>query len=204
MGRRLSYILFSIIILTVFSTKTVSAARPANQDTFFSFLVNYILAFTDIKNYNNQVLGAHTAATTQTAINPTVPPQVPTIPPSEQNPPLSETTSYILNGVNEYRASLGLTPVKASTETCAFATLRAQEITTNFSHDAFYSRVNGHTVPYSHWTRATENIAEAPDYKEVVTLWKNSPPHAANMRDNTPYVCIIQNGSYYAFEGMRP
>jgi uncharacterized protein YkwD len=204
MGRRLSYILLSIVLFSLFSTHTSAAASSQNQDTFFSFITNYILAFTDSKNDNNQVLGANTSAKILPTPNPTAPPQVPTIPPSEQNPPLSDVSSYILNGVNAYRASLGLSPVQASTETCAFATIRAQEITSNFSHDAFYARVNNHTIPYSQWAHATENIAEAPDYKEVVTLWKNSPPHAANMRDNTPYVCIVQNGNYFAYEGMRP
>lgn len=204
MGRQLSYILLSIVIFIVFSTQTASATNSQNQDTFFLFLKNYLLSYTEIEIYNNHVLGAHTIATTQMIPNPTTPPQEPTIPPSEQNPPLSEVSSYILNGVNDYRASLGLSPVQASTETCAFAAIRAHEIITNFSHDAFYSRVNDHKIPYSLWARATENIAEAPDYKEVVTLWKNSPPHAANMRDNTPYVCIVQNGNYFAYEGMRP
>ncbi len=107
-------------------------------------------------------------------------------------------------GVNEYRASLGLSPVKSSAETCSFAATRAQEIANGFTHDGFYNRVNNHTIPYASWSHAVENIAQAPDYKKVVTLWKNSPEHAANIRDNTPYVCIMQYDSYYAYEGMRP
>ncbi|HVA96553.1 MAG TPA: CAP domain-containing protein [Candidatus Acidoferrales bacterium] len=205
MGRRLSYILLSFLILTVFSTHTVSAAQQQNIPTFFSFLENYLLAFTSITSYNNKVLAAHTASpTNQPPTHHSQPSPQLTPPPIQQNVSLSDVSSYILNGVNTYRSSLGLSQVHASSQTCNFAATRALEITTSFSHDAFYSRVNNHTIPYSSWSRAVENIAEAPDYKEVVTLWKNSPGHAANMRDNTPYVCIIRNGSYYAYEGMRP
>jgi uncharacterized protein YkwD len=119
---------------------------------------------------------------------------------AQQHPPVS---TYLLNELNNYRTSLGLSPVKSTNETCAFALTRAKEINTTFSHSAFYTRVNNHTIPYTNWSRATENIAEAPDYKQVVDLWKKSPGHAKNMRDNTPYVCIVQYGNYYAYEGMR-
>lgn len=137
------------------------------------------------------------AAKTKTSIS------QPSQQPAQQTGQLADVSSFILRGVNQYRTSLGLPPVQSSLQTCAFAKIRAQEITQHFTHDGFYKRVNSHTVPYAYWTRAVENIAETPNFKEVATLWKNSPEHALNMRDNTPYVCIVQDGNYYAYEGMR-
>lgn len=202
MGRRLSYILLTFLILTVFSTKTTSASQSLNEDSFFSFLKNYVIAYTAIDRYNKYVLAAQTKAPAMQMAPPIQP--IPTQMPIQPASQLSNVSTYILNGVNQYRTSLGLAPVQASAETCAFAVTRAQEIVNNFNHNGFYDRVNNKTIPYSHWTRATENIAESPDYKNVVNLWENSPEHAANMRDNTPYVCIMQSGAYYAYEGMRP
>jgi len=202
---KLFCIIFSFMILILFSPHHIFASQKIHTQTnasFFTFFENYIFAFNAIDTYNKQVLAAETQATPTPT--PTQPAQL-TPPTSTQTiPSLSEVSAYILKGVNEYRASLGLSPVQSSPQTCAFATTRAQEIASGFNHDGFYNRVNKHTLPYDSWSHAVENIAQAPDYKEVVTLWKNSPGHAANMRDNTPYVCIQQYQSYYAYEGMRP
>lgn len=110
----------------------------------------------------------------------------------------------LLDQVNAYRASQGLGPVQTSNDTCNFAATRAQEISSNFSHDGFNSRLSNHTLPYAHWTAVTENIAQTPNPQNVVPMWINSPGHAANMRADTPYVCIQQNGQYFAYEGMKP
>jgi len=203
MGRRLSYILLTILLLTVFSTQTTSAIQQPTEDSFFSFFENYIIAYTAKNLSDKQVLAAQTKTPVISVTLPPIPP-APTEVSAQPAPQLSDVSSYILNGVNQYRSSLGLSPVQASAETCAFAATRAEEISHSFNHDGFYTRVANRTLPYTQWAHATENIAEAPNYQEVVTLWKNSPEHAENMRDNTPFVCIMQYGAYYAFEGMRP
>lgn len=202
MIRRVSFFLLTISLILTLPPHTSFAAQHQNNFTFFSFLENYLLVYI---NHDTQVLAEQIQPTLLPTIVPTLqlvyqPTQVPV----QQNPQLSDVSAYILNGVNAYRSSLGLNHVQASAETCSFATTRAQEITNGFNHNGFYTRVNNHTLPYAQWSHATENIAEAPDYKEVVTLWENSPEHAANMRDNTPYICIEQNGNYFAYEGMRP
>jgi uncharacterized protein YkwD len=198
MTRALSLLILCVSFFIIFSPHQALAKRTQNSPTFFSFFKNYVLAYTAIVSDDKHVLAE------QTQTLPTEPIQLPQPTIIQTTVPLSEVSAYILSGVNEYRASLGLFPVQSSPQTCAFATTRAQEITNGFNHDGFYNRVNDHTIPYNNWSHAVENIAQAPDYKEVVTLWKNSPGHAANMRDNTPYVCIEQNDSYYAYEGMRP
>src|SRR5882672_10942865 len=171
MRTRLTSILFCIILLTLFATHSIPTTQRLKP------------------SHNNKVL----AAKTERVISQPSPRFL------QQTVKLSDRSSYILHDVNQYRTSLGLYPVQSSPQTCAYAKIRAKEITQHFTHDEFYRRVNNHTIPYSHWTRAVENIAETPDFKEVVTLWKNSPDHALNMRDKTPYVCVVQDGNYFAY-----
>ena len=209
MVRRLSSILLLIIIVIFLSPNNSYAAQQKNDSSFFLFFKQDILAYATSTSDTRHVLAAQINSISPTPLPTQQPTIVPTQNPVPTQPPiqtasLSTISSYLLNGVNKYRTSLGLSPVQSSTETCAFASTRAQEIASGFNHNGFNNRVASHTIPYSSWSHATENIAQAPNYQEIVTLWKNSPEHAANMRDNTPYVCIEQYGSFYAYEGMRP
>lgn len=124
--------------------------------------------------------------------------------PTTQPTNTNSVSDYILEQVNNYRKSQGLSPVTSNSETCSFAAIRAQEISTNFSHDGFTSRVNSKTIPYPSYHDITENIAMNSNYKNVINQWINSPGHAENMRRDTPYACIMQSGNYYAYEGWRP
>ncbi len=108
-----------------------------------------------------------------------------------------------MDEINKYRASQGLSSISTNSETCSFAKTRTGEITANFNHDGFNNRVNNHTLPYAIWSKVTENIAMTSEYKNVVTMWANSPGHAENMRANTPYVCVEQSGNYFAYEGLH-
>jgi len=118
--------------------------------------------------------------------------------------PENSIEQFLLQAVNDFRRANGLAPAVANSATCSFATTRAQEISTNFSHDGFSTRLNSHTLPYPNYALVTENIAQTGDYKAVVTLWANSPEHAANMRADTPYICIERSGSNFAMEGWKP
>lgn len=117
--------------------------------------------------------------------------------------PSTTAPDYILIKVNEYRASLGLSKVVTNKETCEFAITRAREIFDNFNHDGFTTRVNNKTLPYPGYSEVTENIAYNTNYADVVNRWIASPGHAANLRKDTPYVCIGKYGDYYAYEGWR-
>lgn len=111
---------------------------------------------------------------------------------------------FIMNAINDYRKSQGLTPVSTDPYTCGFAATRAHEIVSNFDHSGFTTRINSKTLPYPSYAEITENLAMTSNYREVVTLWINSAGHAENMRKNTPYVCVAYDGNYYAYEGWRP
>lgn len=123
--------------------------------------------------------------------------------------PAASTTSdsvktYIMQKINEYRNSKGLKNVQTDSYTCDFAKVRAKEITTNFTHDGFESRIAQKSLPYPSYRLITENIAMTQDYRDVVSLWINSPSHAANMEKDTPYVCVERSGNYFAYEGWKP
>lgn len=130
-----------------------------------------------------------------------IPTSTPTPTPSDLRISISD---YLLNQVNDYRKSNGLYPVASNNETCSFATTRAQEISKNFNHDGFISRVNNKTLPYPSYHEVAENIAMNSNYKEVIQQWINSPGHAENMKKDTPYVCISKYENFYAYEGWRP
>ncbi len=111
---------------------------------------------------------------------------------------------YILQKINEYRASQGLYKVQTDPYTCNFAKLRAEEISRSFNHDGFRRRIEDNSLPYPSYTKVTENIAMTSDYTQVVNMWIASSGHAENMRQDTPYVCIGQMENYFTYEGWRP
>lgn len=135
---------------------------------------------------------------------PTIQPTSAPVPPTTTSAPTNDVQAYIMSEINKYRTSQGLGSVQTSGPTCSFAATRAHEIATSFNHDGFNNRINSKTLPYSSWSSVTENIAQTSDYKQVVSMWANSVGHAANMRADTPYVCVVQNGSFFAYEGMKP
>jgi len=110
----------------------------------------------------------------------------------------------LLDLVNAFRTSNGLSPVQPDSNTCSLASTRAQEISNGFDHSGFENRVNSHTLPYPSYHEVTENIAMNSDQSQIVQMWIDSPEHNENMRKDTPYVCIQNSGSYYAYEGWRP
>ncbi len=126
------------------------------------------------------------------------------IPTVAQPSSTDDKKTFIMNAINEYRKSQGLSSVSTSTETCNFAKIRAQEISTDFSHAGFRSRIDNGTLPYKSWSVVTENIAMTSDYKNVVNMWIKSSGHAENMRKDTPFVCVEYHGNYYAYEAMKP
>ncbi len=112
--------------------------------------------------------------------------------------------NYILDEINSYRQTKGLSRVSSNTETCSFAKVRAEEISNSFTHDGFNKRVTDKNLPYPSYQEVTENIAYNTDYTDVVKRWIASPGHEENMRKDTPFICVARSGDYYAFEGWRP
>lgn len=119
------------------------------------------------------------------------------------SPPFDSSSLYLLSKVNAFRQKNGKSEVLSNSKTCQLARERAQEIVTNFSHDGFDRRKSENSFPYELYSEITENIAMNSDYKNVVGGWINSPGHRENMLKDTPFVCIVQNGDYFVYEGWR-
>ena len=128
------------------------------------------------------------------------PSPVPTKAPAQ----VPNSTSDLLTQVNDFRVSKGLASFTANDETCFFAKLRANEISSNFSHDGFRNRIDSKSLPYSSWSEVAENIAVNPNPEEVVQGWINSPGHNENLSKNVPYGCVSNSGHYYVFEAWAP
>ncbi len=119
-------------------------------------------------------------------------------------PPIITIFDHIMGQINDYRKNYNLVPFKTDSNTCGFAVLRAKEISANFNHDGFKSRMNNKSLPYPSYSYIVENLANVSDYTEVVKTWIASPNHAENLRANAPYACVGNFGNYYVFEGWRP
>lgn len=174
------------------------------------------------KNSSNQVLGTQTThriivmkisptPTPDPTLTPTPTPAPATPTPTQAPAQATQITSNysgglqnLLDQVNAFRESNGLSPVQSDSNTCNLAATRAQEISNGFDHSGFENRVSSHTLPYPSYHEVTENIAMNSDSAQIVQMWIDSPEHNENMRKDTPYICIQNFGNYYAYEGWRP
>lgn len=110
----------------------------------------------------------------------------------------------LIQQINQYRSSKGMSQLSENTETCAFASTRASEIVSNFNHDGFTSRTNSNSLPYPTYSSVAENISMNGDSNQVVPGWIDSPGHNENLSKDVPYGCVRNSGNYYAFEAWKP
>ncbi len=183
----------------------VSATQQNLQTTFFHQLriphsSNLVVANSIVIESPSPPLKTSTSPT------PAIPPS-PTPSPSPKPSPkvvADVKKQFIMGAINNYRRQNGLGNVSTNSPTCSFAKVRAAEIVTSFNHDGFRDRINSKTLPYTSYSEVTENIAHNSDYTQVAKNWIASPPHAENMRKDTPYVCVEQMGEYFVYEGWKP
>ncbi|QQG44591.1 MAG: hypothetical protein HYW86_01620 [Candidatus Roizmanbacteria bacterium] len=216
------------LLITIFSFLTLIALTQkvfAGQKIFswFETKTKKMSVNPPIKIFGTEVKSEHdltpapTSVPTVTPIIPINPPVTPTLQPtiaptavptaaptSSPSVSIDDPIGYIMNAINDYRRSKGLSSVSPDPNTCNLARIRSGEIVDNFNHENFYNMGNNNTLPYPSYSQVTENLAMIDDYKKVVDLWINSPTHAENMQKDTPYVCVASNGYYYAYEGWRP
>lgn len=133
-----------------------------------------------------------------------IPSPTPTRPVSPTLPLFNEEQQFLMDKINEFRLSHGLSTVSIDSKTCQFASIRAKEISRNFSHDGFTSRLATNQLPYASYTLVTENIAQNSRYQDIVDNWSKSPVHSDNMQKDTPFVCVSIEGSFVAYEGWKP
>lgn len=114
-----------------------------------------------------------------------------------------EKKMYIMDSINDFRASKSLQPLKLNFLACNFSKVRVLEIKSDFSHRGFYGRIKNNSLPYPNYKRVTENIARVKDFKRVVNKWITSPRHAAVLLRDTQYACVESSGNLYVFEGWK-
>lgn len=145
-------------------------------------------------------------------IKPTLSPS-PTIKPTRIPTPRPSSTiissysakkDYIMNAINDYRTSQGVTKVSTDPYTCDFAKIRAKEISINFNHDGFRQRIDSNSLPYPSYKKVVENISLNSNYQNVVKNWINSASHAQNLRADTKYGCVEFAGNYFVYLGWQP
>ena len=71
-----------------------------------------------------------------------------------------DNATILMNKINSYRKENGLTSFSYNPTVCSFAALRAQELSTEFSHNGFRKRIDSNTLPYSDYSSIGENIAD--------------------------------------------
>jgi uncharacterized protein YkwD len=203
-------VLAFLLFLFAFSA-SATFASTSYYSSFSRFLPSYLLKRLESKLGERPRISwpAETPQMPTTKLLPTAAPTgVPAFPTVTLQPTAvllgDYKKEYIMNAINEYRRSRGLSEVKTDPYTCSFAKERAREISVYFNHDGFSQRVANKSLPYPGYSLITENIAMTSDYKRVVELWINSKGHAENMQKDTPFVCVESYGNYYAYEGWRP
>lgn len=106
----------------------------------------------------------------------------------------------ILTEVNQYRKEKGLKEVKKWNHLCNFASIRSKQITTDWSHDQFFTVMN--TEPFNKYPRTYhENLAKGYAEEDVVDAWKTSKGHNEMMLSPVEYMCAVNNGVYYVLIG---
>lgn len=185
------FLLLSIVIISRERSNAVFASPYAAYDR-----ISLTPTFTPSPTY--------TVTPTPTFTPTSVPTAIPTPTSRVLETNLQISNSPLLEKVNEYRRSKGLSDVKEDPYTCALAKKRVEEITSDFSHNGFEKRKADNSFNYPSWTNVTENIARLGSNSNPVEMWINSPTHRENMERDTPYVCIENSGEYYVYEGWKP
>ena len=125
-------------------------------------------------------------------------------PNSVQQTQTSNIGLNLMDQINNFRTSKGLSTLSTDGYTCGFALMRANEIVNGFNHDGFSNRISSNTLPYPSYSSIAENIAMNSDPNQVVSGWINSPGHNENMSKDVAYGCVGRSGDYYVFEAWKP
>lgn len=166
-------------------------------------LIIALFGFNPFYTPEKEVAGIRSPTPTPSPTPTLIPTPIPTIEPSPVY--VSKKPTYdLLQQINNFRTSKGLTPLITNSETCFFANLRSQEIISSFNHDDFRSRIDSKTLPYPSYSTVAENIAMNSDPNQVVPGWINSPGHNENISKDVPFGCVVGNGNYYVFEAWKP
>jgi uncharacterized protein YkwD len=95
--------------------------------------------------------------------------------------------------IQDWRVRNNLKPYIKDQRLCEIASVRLKDIQTDWSHKKFIAkRFCGNS-----YCKIAENLAWAYVYPEtLLDTWLNSLSHAANLKANYRYSCIVTNSDY--------
>jgi len=121
--------------------------------------------------------------------------QVNTTSATESNRSVSE--EHLWKKVNEWRKSSLLKEYIKDDLLCKYASIRLQDIRSNFDHSDFNDDISKQIFHEYNYTELGENLAK--DYQleeQIIINWLTSPPHYKNLIDNFTHSCIKCEDSY--------
>lgn len=107
--------------------------------------------------------------------------------------------STIFNLVQEYRSKQGLPAMTIDPLLCKYASIRAEEIKTDWSHNGFLNKVSPQIYKESKYRKLGENLAK--DFnsdQDMFQGWLNSPLHRENIDYPYTKTCLVCSSHYCA------
>lgn len=125
----------------------------------------------------------------------------PSIFPAElPSPTSSPTASTLLNEINTFRASHGLSPLSSTPSLCQVASQRANQASLDFSHQQFYDLLNQGAFNHLNFNLLGENLYQGPaDDSAIVLSWSQSDPHLTNLMGDWTSGCGSKHNQTTAF-----
>lgn len=119
--------------------------------------------------------------------------QKPTYIPPTSVPYVPDTEDDLFQAVNKWRVQTNRLAYKKSTATCDFASFRAPQLKTDYSHKGFHEHLKN--LPDGQFF--SENLLENFTLKEVaIKAWLNSPFHRKALEADYTHSCIKCDSGY--------
>lgn len=108
----------------------------------------------------------------------------------------------IFNLVNQYRVSLGLSPLEKDDKVCELAETRSRELVGELSSGTLHSGLYNRNLPY--WI--FENAKVGSNEEDAVAWWISSPIHRQSIVGDYKFSCVKCTGTYCSqiFTGFVP
>lgn len=94
----------------------------------------------------------------------------------------------VIEDVQKWRKSNGLDEYKIDASLCKYAEMRLNDISINFSHDAFLASRSAQIYnDNQQFQSLAENLSSGIN---PLPAWINSPTHLKNLKENYQYTCV--------------
>lgn len=105
--------------------------------------------------------------------------------------------STLLALVSQYRVNRDLPPLKLSNTLCEFASVRADQIQTDWSHNGFFTLSSQEPYKTSFYFLGEVLARNLSTNQEILQGWESSPPHKAELdRPDYHHACVKMKGDF--------